>query len=381
MPKHAILSASGAHRWLECTPSARLESQVKRKSSREADEGTFAHDVAAIEAIYRLEELKDEAYKKEIERIRKNEFYSVELHDHANAYVDYIKERLEAVSDSYCVIEARFDLSDYVPEGFGTADCIIIGEGVIEVIDLKYGKGVQVEAKDNPQMRLYALGALTLYDPIYDITSVKTTIYQPRLGGISSEEISAKELKKWGEEYVKPRAALAFKGAGDFCPSDKVCRWCAIGGECRARAEANLALFDIDETLLSTDEIGELLKKSSDITSWLKAMEEKLFGALMSGDKVDGWKLVRGRSNRKYADELKVKDALLAAGYDEALFIEPKLITLTQMEKDLGKKVVSEIIGDLIIKPEGSPTLAPESDKRVEYQPDEEIKKLFTEED
>lgn len=243
-------------------------------------------------------------------------------------------------------------------------------------MDFKYGKGVRVEATGNPQMKLYALGALLKYNTLFDIDSVRMTIFQPRLSGIqSSDEITVKELLEWAEKYVKPRAKLAYKGEGEFAPSEEVCKFCRAKAQCKARADKNLKLFDEapDAMLLTPEEAGAILEKAADIQSWLADLEGLVSSTLLSGQPVTGWKMVEGRSNRKFADELKVVEAMKSAGYDESLLYERKLITLTQMEKDFGKKAVAETLGELIIKPQGKPTLAPAKDKRPEFKPEEQL--------
>ena len=284
--------------------------------------------------------------------------------------------------DAMIILETRLDFSKYVPGGFGTGDCVIIAEPILDVIDFKYGKGHRVEAEDNPQMQLYGLGALEQFGDLYEIKTVRMTIFQPRLSGIEdSSEKTVKELTSWGKSYVKPRAKLADKGEGDFAPSEEACRFCRAKNQCRARAEENLKLFDEspDPLLISPEEAGAILAKSADIETWLKDLRELVSGALTAGETVTGWKMVEGRSNRKFADEDKVVAAMKAAGYDESLLYDRKLITLTQMERDFGKKTLAEVLGDLIVKPQGAPTLAPESDKRPAYRFEDQVLKAFDE--
>ena len=277
---------------------------------------------------------------------------------------------------AFTELEVRVDFSKYVKDGFGTGDCIIVADKVLEIVDFKYGKGVRVEATGNPQMKLYALGALLKYNTLFDIDSVRMTIFQPRLSGVqSSDEITVKELLEWAENYVKPRAKLVYKGEGEFAPSEEVCKFCRAKTQCKARADKNLKLFDEapDAMLLTPEEAGAILEKAADIQSWLADLEGLVSSTLLSGQPVTGWKMVEGRSNRKFADELKVVEAMKSAGYDESLLYERKLITLTQMEKDFGKKTVAETLGELIVKPQGKPTLAPAKDKRPEFKPEEQL--------
>ncbi len=279
-------------------------------------------------------------------------------------------------------MEVRVDFSDWVPEGFGTCDCLIISDGVLEVIDFKYGKGVRVEAEGNSQMLLYALGAVALYGDLFDFDTIRTTIFQPRISEEpSTDEFHIKDLLVWGDNYVRPQALLADAGGGDYMPSEEACRWCRGKEQCKARAEKNLALFDEapDVNLLNVDEAASILEKAKDLKAWLNDLEALVFATLSEGSPVKDWKLVEGRSIRQYADELKVAKALKKAGYKEAIFYEKKLLTITALEKALGKKEVAEVLGELVIKPEGKPTLAPMSDKRVEIKPHEALMTAFDE--
>lgn len=386
MAKHALLSASGAHRWLACTPSARLEMQFPPSTSTYAEEGTVAHAVAELTARYFLGELDEVAYENAIADFEANEYYNEEMRECATAYAEFVLQRFneakETCEDPTVILETRLDFSKWVPGGFGTGDCVIIAEPVLDVIDFKYGKGNRVEAENNPQMQLYGLGAITEYGDLYNIETIRMTIFQPRLSGMmDSSEKSVKELLTWAQKVVKPRARLADKGEGEFAPSEETCKFCRAKEQCRARTEMNLKLFDEspDPLLISLEEAGEILSKAGDIEAWLKDLRELVTKALTSGEPVAGWKMVEGRSNRKFADEDKVVEAMKAAGYDEALLFERKLITLTKMEKDFGKKAVGEILKDLIVKPKGAPTLAPESDKRPEYQFEEQVLAAFDE--
>ncbi len=384
--QHALLSASGAHRWLACTPSARLEAQVPESTSTYAEEGTVAHAVAEVTTRFALGEIDQNAFDAALAEFEGNEYYNEEMQEHADAYADFVVKTLaeakKVCADPVVILETRLDYSKWVPEGFGTGDCVIIAEPVLNVIDFKYGKGKRVAASDNPQMQLYGLGALTEYGDLYDIDTIRMTIFQPRLSGtMDTAEKSVKELLDWAKKTVKPKAKLAFKGEGEFAPSEEVCKFCRAKEQCRARTEKNLELFDEspDPLLISADEAGEILAKADDIEAWLKDLRNLVTSALTAGEEVTGWKMVEGRSNRRFSDEDKVAEAMKAAGYDEALLYERKLITLTKMEKDFGKKKVGEILKDLIVKPMGAPTLAPESDKRPPYQFEEQVLTAFDE--
>lgn len=380
MAKHALLSASGAHRWLECTPSAQLELQFPQSTSEYAEEGTAAHELCELTARYWLGEISEAEYENRRDELAKGKYYNAEMQECANDYAKFVTEKTaaarETCEDAFTALEVRVDFSKYVKDGFGTGDCIIVSDNVLEIIDFKYGKGVRVEAAGNPQMKLYALGAYLEYNTLFDIDSVRMTIFQPRLSGVqSSDEITVKELLEWAEKYVKPRAKLAYKGEGEFAPSEEVCKFCRAKAQCKARADKNLKLFDEapDVLLLTPEDAGKILEQAGDIQSWLADLESLVSSTLLAGQPVEGWKMVEGRSNRRFTDELKVVAAMKAAGYDESLLYERKLITLTQMEKDFGKKAVAETLGELIVKPQGKPTLAPAKDKRPEFRPEEQL--------
>lgn len=380
MAKHALLSASGAHRWLECTPSAQLELQFPQSTSEYAEEGTAAHELCELTARYWLGEISEAEYENQRDELAKGKYYNAEMQECANDYAKFVAEKTaaarETCEDAFTALEVRVDFSKYVKDGFGTGDCIIVSDNVLEIIDFKYGKGVRVEAAGNPQMKLYALGAYLEYNTLFDIDSIRMTIFQPRLSGVqSSDEITVKELLEWAEKYVKPRAKLAYKGEGEFAPSEEVCKFCRAKAQCKARADKNLKLFDEapDVLLLTPEDAGKILEQAGDIQSWLADLESLVSSTLLAGQPVEGWKMVEGRSNRRFADELKVVAAMKSAGYDESLLYERKLITLTQMEKDFGKKAVAETLGELIVKPQGKPTLAPTKDKRPEFRPEEQL--------
>lgn len=387
MAKHALLSASGASRWLTCTPSAKLEQQFPESTSEYAAEGTAAHELAELVTRYWLGEISEQDYENRLAELSKGQYYNAEMQEHATDYARFILGKFKAAqensADAFVELEVKVDFSKWVKAGFGTGDCVIVADNVLEIVDLKYGKGHRVEAVGNSQMRLYALGALLKYDMLYDFETVRMTIFQPRLSGVqSSDEISVAELLEWAETYVKPRAKLAYAGKGTFAPSEEACKFCRAKGQCKARAEHNLKLFDEapDVLLITPEEAGAILEKAADIQAWLTDLENLVSSTLLEGKPVTGWKMVEGRSNRRFVDELKVVEAMKAAGYDEALLYESKLITLTQMEKDFGKKAIAEVLADLIVKPQGKPTLAPEKDKRPEFRPEEQVLAAFDDE-
>lgn len=386
---HSVAPASSAARFLECTPSLMLEKSFPNTSSDYAKEGTVAHSLGEIIAKYKLNQIITKAFEElKCELIKSEDgqkFYNKEMEEHANGYADLIVGHLEGAReycpDAFAELEVKSDYSEWIPGGWGTSDCVIVSDDTLEIIDLKYGKGHRVDPEGNPQLRLYALGAYQKYKALFDFEYVRMTIYQPRLGHVASDTILLSELLAWAEQYVKPRAALALKGAGDFKPSEETCRFCKAKEQCKARADHNLLLFyrSPDAALLTANEAGEILEKAADIKNWLDDLTSFVTKTLMNGDQVEGWKLVAGKSNRTIKDDLKAVELFKAAGIDEALLYNKKLITLTEMEKNFGKKFVADTIGACIVKPEGKPTLAVASDKRDALNIKEAVIKAFDE--
>ena len=370
---HARLSASGSKRWMTCTPSARLEESFSDSTSSFAEEGTFAHELSELLLADYMQSLSGLEVKKRMNKMKKNEYYSEELFDYVKNYVDYVIERvheLEATfGNSTILLEKRLDFSEWVPEGFGTGDVILLAGNVMEIIDLKYGKGVPVFAEENSQMRLYALGAINDFGFLYDIEEVRMTIVQPRLDSVSTDTFEAQALLDWGEAEVRPKAEMADKGEGEYVPGEH-CRFCRARAVCRARADENLKLaaFDFaDPPRLSNDEIAEIMVKAEGLAKWAKDVSEYAFDqAVNHGVKFPNWKLVEGRSNRRYVDPLQVLEKLKLEGFDEKAITKTELLTLTNLEKAIGKKMVTEHLSELIEKPNGKATLVPESDKRKE---------------
>lgn len=383
MTKHAKLSPSAASRWLECTMAPTVEANFPETYSTYAAEGTFAHLMAELETAYALSMITEAQYNVRKARGMKNEFYNEELQDHALEYAAYVKEKVADLADqaAHVELEAKLDLTQWIPEGYGTADCIIMADDVLHVIDFKYGKGVKVEAEGNRQMMIYALGALAYMQTVYDVEKVIMVIIQPRLGGVSEAEIAASDLLSWGEEFLAPTAQIAFEGTGEYCPGENTCKFCRAAGSCKARADYFVSLFDEASTsgLLTPEQTAVYLARAQGMTDWLKAMEDTVFSALMSGKSIEGFKLVEGRSVRKYTDEEEIAKRLKAKKYKAADIFEKKLLGISKMEKLVGKKKLAEIIGDLIVKPKGAPTLAPENDKRPAIHPEEEIMEAFDE--
>ena len=360
--KHAILSASSSHRWLHCNPSARLEQEFEDRETEAAAEGTAAHALCE----YKLRRALKMQSKKPI-----SPYDCEEMDLHTDGYVQFVLEIIakarQTCNDPIINIEQRLDFSCYVPDGFGTGDCVIISDKTLHIIDFKYGRGVLVEADHNPQMMLYALGALHLYDSLYDIDEIAMTIYQPRRENICTWTIPIGELKDWAENELKPKAILAFEGKGDYRPGPW-CTFCRAAIQCRARAEEKLQLAQYEfaiPPLLTDDEIEGILDTLSDLTSWAnEIMAYAQDAALNHGKRWKGWKMVEGRSNRKYTDEQAVISAANEAGYHD--IYRQSLLPITEMEKLMGRKTFADILGSLVFKPPGKPTLVPTSDKRPE---------------
>ena len=357
---HAILSASSSDRWLHCPPSARLCESYNDKGSDYAAEGTDAHELCE----YKLRRALGMEAKDPTENLT---WFNEEMDDCANGYVAYILEQVEAVKqtcvDPVVLIEQRVDFSRWVESGFGTADCIIIADGTLQICDYKHGLGVLVSAEMNPQMQCYALGALDLFDGIYDIDTVRMTIYQPRRDNFSTYVLPKDELYHWADELLKPTADLAFAGDGNFLCGEW-CAFCKAKHDCRARAETNMELARYDfklPPLLTDEEVEEILARIDDLVSWASDIKEYALQQAISGKEWSGWKLVEGRSNRKYTNDSAVADAISKAGFDP---FEHKVLGVTAMQKLLGKSRFDELLAAYIEKPQGKPTLVPESDKR-----------------
>ncbi|HHI5802413.1 DUF2800 domain-containing protein [Clostridioides difficile] len=383
--QHARLSASGAHRWLHCTPSIKLEENYPPSTSIYAEEGTVAHELAEVKLMLEYEKISKKAYNARIKKIQKSEYYNSEMEDYIQSYVENVVELVndsKAICDDVIVmLEERLDFSEWVPEGFGTGDVVVISDGILQVIDLKYGKGLEVSAIENPQLRLYGLGAYNQFEMLYDIDLIKTTIIQPRLDNISSEEIEVTKLLTWADN-VKKKAQMAFNGEGEFV-SGSHCGFCRAKNDCRKRAEDNLKLarkYDFADTFaLNKYEIADILGFAKNIQDWLKDVQSyALEQAEKHGVKYPGYKLVEGRSNRKYIDEQKVAKVLLNSDYDEEKIYKPRTLKgISDMEKAIGKKNFANLLSDLIIKPVGKATLVVESDKRSEINSIDSAKKDF----
>lgn len=365
---HALLSASSSHKWLHCTPSARLEEQFPDKGSEYAAEGTLAHAIAELKLRKYFTPLSQRQFNAQLKKLQADELYQDEMMRHTDTYLEYVQGIVHGFTvPPYIAIEKRIDYSSYAPEGFGTGDYIIIGGNTLYICDLKYGKGVPVSAVGNPQMRLYALGAYAEYSFLYPIERVRMAIIQPRLDDISEDEMSIAELLEWGES-IKPIAQKAFAGEGDFVPGDH-CRFCRAKALCRARAEQHTALEDfkmMKPPLISNEEVGQILERAQNLAAWVKNLEEYALGECLRGGDIPGWKAVEGRGSRQYVDQDAAFDVLMKAGIAEAMLYERKPLTVPSIEKVLGKKDYKRLLeepGHVKVEP-GKPTLAPLGDKR-----------------
>ena len=383
---HALLGPSSAKIWMSCPPSARLGEQFPDKDTAYTEEGTLAHKLAELILRYNNNEISKKAYTTRLNKLKADPLYSQEMMEYIEDYTqtvwELVNETKASCLDAQALFEQELHFEDYVPDGFGPGDVVIIADDLVQVIDLKYGKGVGVTAYENPQLRLYGLGAYLEHSMLYDIRRVRMTIVQPRLENVTTEELTAEELLAWAEQEVKPRAQEAFAGTGDFCVGDH-CRFCKAFAICRAQKEYQLELAKYefaDAALLDNAEIGEVLQKADALVKWADAIKEYAFDQVLNhGVHYDGWKLVEGRSNRKYADEAKVAEILSAAGYKD-IYKPQELHGITAMEKLIGKKKFGELLDGQIIKPEGKPVLVPESDRRPELNAVEKAKESFEEE-
>lgn len=384
MNDHAIVSPSAAERWMECPGSVKLGKLFPDKSSDYADEGTLAHNLAKILLLKELKFINNYTYQKELQEIKTSQYYNEEMHDYCDDYRGFVMEKYhEAGDDAQIKIETRVDLDLWVPEGYGTVDVQIAANQILRIIDLKYGKGVQVDAEKNPQLMLYALGVLHENELLYDIEFVEIHIYQPRIDNYCSYMIAVKALQEWGENVLKPKAKKAFDGVVEF-KAGKWCQFCKAKMNCKTLAEYNLQvakeefrigdsdeeleLMKLQETNILTDkQIAAIILRSQEFNHWLKAVKEyALEESVKNQKKWPGLKLVEGRSNRKISDEKAALKILLDKKYDKDKVTETNLLGITKLEKILGPKDFSNVLGKLIFKPPGAPTLVQASDKRPE---------------
>lgn len=369
MGDHALLSASGAHKWLHCTPSARLEETFPESTSEYAEEGRLAHAIGELRLRkHFVEPMSAAKFKSALKKLQEQPLYKEEMLQHTEGYKDYVCGITHGFPTvPYVAVEKRLDYSAYAPEGFGTGDCIIINSDTLYVIDFKYGQGVPVSAQENPQMLLYALGAYLAYAILYPIAKIKVAIFQPRVGDPSEWEISLQDLLAWGDS-IKPLAQKAFAGEGEYSPGEH-CRFCRAKAQCRARAEHNLSLevqFPLKPPIISNEEVGQILEKARNLSAWVKALEEYALSECLKGNEIPGWKVVEGRSTRVYANQDEAFKAIVASGIEEVMLYERKPLTVPNVEKLLGKAKYKELLVDPghVTSEPGKPALAPASDKR-----------------
>lgn len=379
--QHALLSASSAGRWLVCTAAPRFEEQFPESTSEYAEEGRLAHSFCELKLLKKFTvSIKPKTFTTRINKLKKDALYNPEMEKTSDIYIEHLTERaMQFDTTPYVTAEVRVDFSEYVPEGFGTCDCVMIGGDTIIITDYKHGKGVAVSAENNSQMKLYALGALKKYRAIYGdtIKKVVLVIEQPRISEEPSIwETTVDDLTSWGES-IKPIAEKAFRGLGEFVPGEH-CRFCRGKAQCKARANVYTALEEFKgcvpeekalpgDSILTDAEIGDLLIRGAELVSWYKDLEEYALNATLNGKEIPGWKAVAGRANRALTDVDATFKAIVAAGYDEALLYERKPLTLSALETLIGKKDFAEKFGQFITKPLGKPTLVPMSDKREPY--------------
>lgn len=391
--KHSFLSASGAHRWLACPASALLEQKFPDTSSEAAAEGTLAHELAELKLrhYFHTVDFGRQKYTRAVNKLKKGPLWQSEMEGYTDDYLEFVKATaLEFESTPSCGIEKRVYFGEYTladpkdrNEGYGTADCVLIGGGVIHVIDFKYGKGVAVSAEGNPQLALYALGAYEAYKVLYPIETVRLSIIQPRIAAEPSTwETSIQELMAWGD-YVKSRAELARSGTGDFQPGESQCRFCRAKAQCRARADANIQLaFETQKKppLISNEEVGDYLQKGEDVAKWLKDLQDYALAECLAGRAVPGWKAVEGRGSREWTDADAAFEHLIASGTPEEMLYEKKPLTLAQVEKLVGKTEFAKQVGVYVTKNPGKPALVKETDKREAITNKITAKEAFKEE-
>ena len=368
MASHALLSASSSHRWLQCTGAPRLEATFPDTTSEYAKEGTLAHELCELKLKKYTTVMAKGTYTRAYNKIKKNELWAPEMDETTDVYLEYIKSIMLSYKVApVVVIEKCVDFSQYVPEGFGTADCIILAGDTLHIIDYKHGKGVVVDADHNPQMMLYALGAMHDYSLLYKFNTIKMTIVQPRVNNISEFEMSSDDIRKWGEEVVAPKAKEAYEMEGHTFEAGAWCGFCRAKAQCRTRCEhfdAMHVFTNQDPRLISLEELGTYLEHGKDIESWYKDIKEYALSESLAGAEVPVWKAVEGRGSRAFQDGDTAIQTLINGGVDESILYERKVLTLAQIEKAIGKKEFNELVGDQVVKNPGKPTLVVDTDKR-----------------
>lgn len=375
MSAHALLSPSSAHRWLNCPLAPRLEATLPDNTSDYAKEGTVAHSLCEVSAALYFKKIKKTEYNKVLKKLKANSLWDDEMLKTAELYVEHLASNaMKFNHEPYVAFEVRVDISDYVPDGFGKCDCIMFGEDTLIITDYKHGKGVPVNAENNPQLMLYALGALKLYRPLFGDAIKKIAIYidQPRLNSLDGWEIEIETLIKWGEE-VKPKAQAAFIGIGEY-KAGEWCRFCRANGICKAQAEQRTGAFDdfsdvVGESpdLLSDENMSTVLEKGSLLVEWYKTVQERALERLLAGRKIPGYKLVEGRSVRGWTNQDEALKTIEESGVERAMIYNYVPKSLAELEKMLGKVKFDEVAGQFVHKPAGKPTLAVSSDSRKEY--------------
>ena len=368
MAKHAYLSASASERWLKCPPSAKLCAQEEDRGSPYAQQGTDAHELCQ----HLVETVLGRPSKDPTEDLT---YYDAEMQESAEGYRDFVMEQVESAKklckDPLVCVEQTLDFSKWVEHGFGTGDCVIVADDLLHIIDFKFGLGVLVTASGedgtgNSQLKCYALGALDTFGDLYDIRRIKLSIYQPRRENVDTFELTKEQLLQWADEVLAPTAKLAYEGEGEFSVGDH-CQFCKAKATCRKRAEYSMELAKYefaDAPTLDEDEIAAILPQIDTLVSWAEDVKEYALKQALAGVRYPGWKLVEGRSNRKYTNETAVAEVVSKAGYDP---YEKKLLGITAMQKQLGKKKFEQLLAGLVIKPQGKPVLAPNSDTRPEF--------------
>jgi len=375
MSGHALLSPSAAHRWLNCTPAPRLEATFPDNTSEYAEEGTLAHSLCEITAKKKFKNVKSAEYTRTVKKLKKDPLWNDEMISTAEIYVEHLAERaMQFEHEPYIAFEVGVDISDYVPESFGRCDCVMLGGDTLVIRDYKHGKGVPVSAESNPQMMLYALGALKLYRPLFGeaIKNVDIGIDQPRIDSYDVWLCSVEELLAWGES-IKPTAQKAFTGLGEY-KAGSWCRFCRANGVCKAQASQQIGAFDdfaamVNKStdLLTPEQMAEVLTKGETLVEWYKTVKAKALGSILSGTQIPGYKAVEGRSVRAWSDQDKALEKLTASGIDRAAIYDSVPKTLAQIEKMLGKTKFGELVGEFVIKPPGAPALASENDPKPAY--------------
>ena len=375
MSDHALLSPSSAHRWLNCPLAPRLEATLPERPSEYAQEGTVAHSVCEITAKKKFKKVKAAEYNRVIKRLKSNAAWDDEMLHTAELYVEHLTERAMAfANEPYIAFEVKVDVSDYVPEAFGRCDCVMFGADTLIITDYKHGKGVPVSPDENPQLMLYALGALKLYKPLFGEALKKVEVYidQPRRDSYEGWGCDINELLAWGES-IKPKAQMAYMGFGEY-HAGSWCQFCRANGICKAQAEQETGAFDDfaaavgnPSAVLTPAEMGEVLQRGETLVAWYETIKSKALESLLNGEKIPGYKVVEGRSSRCWTDQDKALDKLQESGIGRAIIYDSVPKSLAQLEKVLGVAKFKELVGEYVTKPMGKPTLAPENDSRREF--------------